>query len=333
MRISESSHQGRMRAILLRRRSLAKSLSISGWNVMFVLRLVMALIFALVAFIFSEVIPDIPPFNHTMLRLVMTFWFGLMGYGLFPDLARIVSVNIVAVFNALAARVGVEVMNQMMRVQGPTTFSAAYPSHAPIGGVSVNQPLIMDTSAIIDGRILDIAKSGFIFGTILVPTFVLQELQQVADSADYLKRSRGRRGFEIIDELKKVKGIRIEIWDKEPVAKTVDDKLIKLAKNLHGKIITTDFNLNRVASVSNVGVLNVNDLANAVKTVAIPGERMEVKVVHLGKDPRQGVGYLPDGTMIVIENGAELVGNEVKTEVTRILQVPAGRMIFSKKAN
>ena len=117
------------------------------------------------------------------------------------------------------------------------------------------------------------------------------------------------------------------------MAKTVDEKLIKLAKSLHGRIITTDFNLNRVASVSNVSVLNVNDLANAVKTVAIPGEAMTVKVVHLGKDPKQGVGYLPDGTMIVVENGAQLVGEEVKTEVSRVLQVAAGRMIFTRRVN
>jgi uncharacterized protein YacL len=224
-------------------------------------------------------------------------------------------------------------MNHILRLQPHPQFNPTYSNQAPVGGVSVNMPLILDTSAIIDGRILDIAKSGFLFGTLLIPTFVLTELQQVADSADYLKRSRGRRGFEIIDSLKKVRGIRVEVWDKEPVAKTVDEKLIKLAKSLHGRIITTDFNLNRVASVSNVNVLNVNDLANAVKTMAIPGETMAVKVVHLGKDPKQGVGYLADGTMIVVEDGARLVGQEVKTEVTRILQVPAGRMVFTRTAH
>ena len=195
----------------------------------------------------------------------------------------------------------------------------------------MNQPLILDTSAIIDGRILDIAKTGFIFGILLIPSFVLTELQQVADSSDYLKRSRGRRGFEILEELKKVKGLRTEVWDKDIMAKTVDDKLLKLAKSLNGRIITTDFNLNRVASVSGVNVLNINDLANSVKTVAIPGEHLKVKVIHLGKDPKQGVGYLPDGTMIVVEDGATLVGQDIKTEVTRILQVPAGKMIFTKR--
>ncbi len=295
------------------------------------LRLVLAVIFALTAFIFSEVIPDIPPIKSSILRLIVSLWFGLIGYGLFPDLARVVTQTTLSLINNFISKVGTEVMNQIVRLPRQNPFSVGSPSQAPIGGVSVNQPLIIDTSAIIDGRILDIAKTGFVYGTILLPTFVLTELQQVSDSSDYLKRSRGRRGFEVIEELKKLKGLRIEIWDKEVMAKAVDDKLIKLAKNLHGKIITTDFNLNRVATLSNVPVLNINDLANAVKAIAVPGENLVVKVVHLGKDPKQGVGYLPDGTMIVVEDGATLVGKEIKTEVTRLIQVAAGRMIFTKK--
>ncbi len=304
------------------------------WSVTQLLRIILAVVFALVAFIFSEVVPDVPPFNRNILRSIITVWFGLMGYGLFPDLARIVTTNTINMVNSLVSRVGLEVMNQMVRLQHPgQQYNAAYSSHAPISGVSINQPLILDTSAIIDGRILDIIKTGFMTGTILIPSFVLTELQQVADSSDYLKRSRGRRGFEIIDEIKKVKGVRVEVWDRDPVAKTVDEKLLKLTKSLHGKIITTDFNLNKVASVSGVNVLNVNDLANAVKTIAIPGEEMKVKIVHLGKDPKQGVGYLPDGTMIVVEDGAQKVGQEIRAEVTRILQVPAGRMVFTKTAH
>src|SRR3989338_4145478 len=264
-------------------------------RITFILRLILAVIFALVAFIFSEVVPDVPPFRSIYLRVTVTVWFGLLGFGVFPDIAKNLSVYALSAINFLTNRVSSEIINQMMRLPRQNSFNAPIPSHAIVGGVSVAQPLILDTSAIIDGRILDIAKTNFLYGTILLPSFVLQELQQVADSADFLKRSRGRRGFEIIEELKKVKGMRIEIWDKEPAAKTVDDKLIKLAKNLHGKIITTDFNLNRVASLSNVVVLNINDLSNAVKTVAVPGEELIVKIVHLGKDARQGVGYLPHG--------------------------------------
>jgi uncharacterized protein YacL len=297
------------------------------------LRLFLAITFALIAFIFSELMPDIPPLNRSVLRVVVSLWFGLIGYSLFPDMAKALTNFAVTQINTISQRVTTEVMDQMMRLPRGNAFSAPFPQSAPVGGVSVNQPMILDTSAIIDGRILDIAKTGFVAGTILLPSFILAELQQVSDSADYLKRSRGRRGFEIIEELKKVKGLRIEVWDKEPAAKTVDEKLLRLAKSLHGRIITTDFNLNRLASVSNVLVLNVNDLANAVKTVAVPGEQLKVKVVHLGKDPKQGVGYLPDGTMIVVEDGATLVGAEVKAEVSRVIQVAAGRMIFVKNSN
>lgn len=300
-----------------------------GWNIKLLLRLVLAVIFALPAFIFSEVVPDLQPFNHTLIRVVITVWFGLLGYGVFPELAERITRSTLSVTNQLIARLSNEVMSSMMRLskQTPTISSI---SSGPIGGVSVNIPMVLDTSAIIDGRILDIAKTGFLYGTILIPNFVLTELQQVSDSSDYLKRTRGRRGFEIIEELKKVKNIRIEVWDKDNNGKTVDEKLIKLAKSLHARIITTDFNLNKVATLSSVLVLNVNDLANSVKTVAIPGEKLTVKIVHLGKDPKQGIGYLPDGTMIVVEDGATKVGKEIDTEVSRVLQVPAGRMIFTK---
>lgn len=301
---------------------------LSNMRIWLILRIVLAIVFALVAFIFSEVVPDIPPFSKIFLRVAITVWSGLVGYGLFPDLARVVTLSTVSIFNAFATRISTEITNQIFKIYPQhSSFNVPFASHASVGGVSVNQPLILDTSAIIDGRILDIAKTHFIYGTLLIPSFVLRELQQVADSSDYLKRSRGRRGFEVIDGLKKIRGIRVEVWDKEPAAKQVDDKLIKLAKSLHGRIITTDFNLNRVASLSNVTVLNINDLANAVKTIAVPGEKLAIKVVHVGKDAKQGVGYLQDGTMVVVEEGAALVGKEVKTEVSRILQVPALSLI------
>jgi len=304
-------------------------------NVTWVLRLVLAIVFALTAFIFTEVVPDIPPFNQIFLRIVITIWFGLMGYGLFPDLARIVSQATIRFVNSFVSRLSAEITSQMLRLQrapggmGMPSFGIS----APIGGIAMSHPLILDTSAIIDGRILDIAKTNFLSGTVLVPTFVLTELQQVSDSADFIKRSRGRRGFEIIDELKKVKGLRIEIWDKDGAGKNVDEKILKLAKNLHGRIITTDFNLNRLATVSNIPVLNINELSNAVRAIAIPGERLKIKVVHLGKDTNQGVGYLPDGTMVVVEHGADLVGKDINTEVSRLIQVAAGRMIFVKPAS
>ncbi len=299
-------------------------------NLRFILRLVLALLFALPAFIFSEVLPDFKPFNHVFLRIVITIIFGLIGYQVFPDIAKRISGIVIALVNNLVSHLSSEIMSQILRLPRQSNMNLPYTNSGPIGGVSVSQPLIVDTSALIDGRILDIASTGFLYGTLLVPTFVLIELQQVADSSDYLKRSRGRRGFEIIEQLKKQRGTRVEIWDKDVGAKTVDEKLIKLAKGLNGRIITTDYNLNKVATVSGVTVLNFNDLANAVKTQAIPGEELKIKVIHLGKDTKQGVGYLNDGTMVVVENGANLVGQEVKTEVSRVLQVPAGKMIFTK---
>lgn len=300
-------------------------------QIQLILRLILALIFSLPAFIFSELIPDLPPFHKTFLRIVITVWFGLIGFGVFPDIARWVTRITISFVNLFTDRISSEVINQIIRLPRHSNLPGTF-NPGPIGGVTINQPMILDTSAIIDGRILDIAKTNFLFGTILVPSFVLVELQQVADSSDYLKRSRGRRGFQIVEDLKKIKKIRIEIWDKDIAGKTVDDKILKLAKSLNGRIITTDFNLNKVATLSNVTVLNINDLANSVKTVVVPGEKLKVKIVHLGKDPKQGVGYLPDGTMIVVENGAELVGAEVNTEVTRMLQVSAGKMIFTKKS-
>lgn len=299
-------------------------------NIMQILRLTLAVIFAFTAFVFSELVPEIHPFSRIFLRFMITVWFGFMGYGLFPDIAKKVTLAVISLVNVLTAKVSTEITSQLLKLQTSPSFQAPFSHNAPIGGISLNHPVILDTSAIIDGRILDVARTGFLSGALLLPSFVLAELQQVADSADYIKRSRGRRGFEIIEELKKIKGIRVEVWDKEPVAKTVDDKILKLAKSLRGRIVTTDFNLNQVAQVNGVSVMNINDLANAVKTIAIPGEAISVKIIHLGKDSKQGVGYLNDGTMIVVEDGANLVGQTVKTEVSRVLQSSAGRMIFVK---
>lgn len=227
-------------------------------------------------------------------------------------------------------KVSSEVSNQIIKLPRPN-FPFSHPT-PQIGSIALTKPLILDTSVIIDGRILDIVKTGFISGLMLVPKFVLIELQQVSDSSDDLKRARGRRGFEVVEELKKNKLLKLEIWDKDQTGKTVDEKLINLAKGLHGKILTTDFNLNKLATLSNISVLNINDLANAVKTIAIPGEEIEIKIVHIGKDSKQGVGYLTDGTMVVVEDGAEDLGKTVKVEIIRFLQSSAGRMFFAKLA-
>lgn len=195
------------------------------------------------------------------------------------------------------------------------------------------RPLILDTSVIIDGRIYDICKTGIIEGKLIIPEFVLVELRHIADSADDLKRSRGRRGLDIINMIQKdlEKEIKIVQTDYED-SMEVDSKLLKLAKEIGAKIVTNDFNLNKVATVQGVQVININDLANAVKPVALPGEAMEVTIIKDGKERAQGIGYLDDGTMIVVEDGKGRVGQTLHVMVTSVLQTSAGRMIFAKIA-
>ncbi len=294
-----------------------------------ILRLILALIFATVAAIFSDLIPEIPRTNTLLVKVFATAIAAWVGFLIFPDVARHVRVISLTLFNFIVHRLSQEVSSQLLKIPRPS-FPFGHPS-PQVGSVSLVRPIIADTSAIIDGRILDIAKSGFVSGLILIPKFVLSELQQVSDSKDDLKRQRGRKGFEIIEELKKIKGLKVEIWDKEQSGKAVDDKLLNLSKSLHGKIITCDFNLNQVARIFGVSVLNVNDLANAVKTTTLPGESLEIKIVHIGKDSTQGVGYLPDGTMVVVEDAASMIGKEVKVEVTKTIQIPQGKMVFGKK--
>jgi uncharacterized protein YacL len=190
--------------------------------------------------------------------------------------------------------------------------------------------ILLDTSTIIDGRIADISQTGFIFGTLVVPRFVLNELQRIADSADTMRRNRGRRGLEILNRLQKDATVPIEIIDTdiEGIA-DVDGKLVKMARNFHCAIITNDFNLNRVAELQGVKVLNINELANAIKPVLLPGEDIHIKVMQDGKELGQGVGYLDDGTMIVVENGRQFMNTTIEVTVTRVLQTVAGRMIFA----
>ncbi|MBV9691733.1 MAG: PIN domain nuclease [Ktedonobacteraceae bacterium] len=196
--------------------------------------------------------------------------------------------------------------------------------------VAPSQQLLLDTSTIIDGRIADISQTGFITGTLTIPRFVLNELQRIADSSDTMRRNRGRRGLEILNRLQKDTTVPIEITDAdiEGIIE-VDGKLVKMARNLHCPIITNDFNLNRVAELQGVKVLNINELANAIKPVLLPGEDMSIKIIQEGKELGQGVGYLDDGTMIVVENGKQFMNMTIEITVTRVLQTVAGRMIFA----
>jgi uncharacterized protein YacL len=194
--------------------------------------------------------------------------------------------------------------------------------------------VLLDTSVIIDGRIADICQAGFIQGTMLVPHVVLDELQHIADSPDLLRRNRGRRGLEILNRLQKEEGAPLEISEMDvPEIRDVDGKLVRLAQELDCPIITNDYNLNRVAELQGVRVLNINELANAVKVVVLPGETLSVRVIQEGKEAGQGVGYLDDGTMIVVEDGRRHMDTDVDIVVTRVLQTVAGRMIFGQPQN
>lgn len=191
--------------------------------------------------------------------------------------------------------------------------------------------VIIDTSVIIDGRIVDIYKTKFLEGKMVIPRFVLKELQQIADSTDPIKRQRGRRGLEILHAMQKEEGQGITLNEEDfPDVPEVDAKLVKLAQLLEAKILTVDFNLNRVATLQGVKVLNINELANAIKPVVFPGEQMHIKLIKEGKEHNQAVGYLDDGTMVVVEEARRFVGQEVDVVVTSVLQTQAGRMIFTK---
>ena len=190
---------------------------------------------------------------------------------------------------------------------------------------------ILDTSVIIDGRIADICETGFMDGTLVIPQFVLKELQFVADSSDSMKRNRGRRGLDILQKIQKMAGVDVTISDVDfPDVKEVDLKLIELARTLEGKIVTNDFNLNKVAQLRGVSVLNINELANSLKPVVLPGELMKVFILKEGKEYNQGVAYLDDGTMVVVDNARKMIGKTIDVVVTSVLQTTAGKMIFGR---
>lgn len=201
------------------------------------------------------------------------------------------------------------------------------PSQPPQAGVS---PKILDTSVIIDGRIADIVRTGFLEGPLIIPSAVLEELQHIADSSDVLKRNRGRRGLDILAQIQKEQNAQVQIYEEDLGDGEVDSKLLKLARLLDGKVITNDYNLNKVAELQGVPVLNINELANAVKPAVLPGEEMAVTIIKEGKEPGQGVAYLDDGTMIVVDGGRRHIGETLTVLVTSVLQTAAGRMIFAR---
>jgi uncharacterized protein YacL len=244
---------------------------------------------------------------------IALFHFSYPGY--------ILSVVLLLLFGFAGARIGVVKRSE---------FSAIF-KVGPSYGASVGQGMILDTSVIIDGRIVDIARAGFAGGTMVVPRFVLTELQAIADSADTLKRSRGRRGLDVLNSLQRLENVRIEITDEDfPEIMGVDGKLTALSKQTGIPLTTNDFNLNKVAEIQGVKILNINELASALKPVVLPGEEMHVKIIREGKEPGQGVAYLDDGTMVVVEHGRKKIGSEATVVATSVLQTPAGKMIFTE---
>jgi uncharacterized protein YacL len=247
-----------------------------------------------------------------------------------PILNAVVPIILTILFGYLGFQVGFKKRDELLGLFGNRS-NKKKPSDEENEKEAKHPIKILDTSVIIDGRVADICQTGFLEGTIVIPQFVLEELQHIADSSDVLKRNRGRRGLDILNRIQKELAIKVEIYegDFEEISE-VDSKLVKLAKITNGILVTNDFNLNKVCELQNVSVLNINDLANAVKPVVLPGEELKVQVIKDGKEYHQGVAYLDDGTMIVVEEGREYIGKRIEVLVTSVLQTSAGRMIFAK---
>ena len=264
----------------------------------------------LIANLLSQLVINIPMVGILISLLIYIF----MGY-----------LGIIIAIKSKEDLLNVSKLSKMMSTKEKTTTKKE---------VKAIPPKVLDTSVIIDGRIADICRTGFVEGKLIIPAFVLEELRHIADSSDDLKRVRGRRGLDILNIIQKELDIEVEISERDfdDIAE-VDSKLLKLAQVLNGKVVTNDYNLNKVAQFQGVEVLNINELANAVKPVAIPGEEMVVQVVKEGKESNQGIAYLDDGTMIVVDGGKKCMGQMTRVLVTSVLQTAAGRMIFAKPKN
>lgn len=250
----------------------------------------------------------------------------LIYFPLMTIFSRIDGKYVLLVFNALFGYSGL-----LLGLRAGRDFSLANMVKAFKSRIEEGRATVIDTSVIIDGRIVDVCEAGFLEGSFIIPQFILQELQNIADSSDSLRRARGRRGLDILHKIQKMNKIDVEIVDEDfPKIKEVDAKLVALARMLGAKIITNDFNLNKVAELQGVTVLNLNELANALKPVVLPGEKMNIFIAKEGKESNQGVGYLDDGTMVVVDNAKKTISQHVDVIVTSVLQTTAGRMIFAK---
>jgi uncharacterized protein YacL len=263
-----------------------------------------------------------------VLSLIITLIIGiLLSYPIYR--IPVVGVFVSPVLTLLLVFIGVRFV--LNRKEEFSFLSSLFNRNVRSGGRENEVFKILDTSAIIDGRIVDICKTGFMEGVIVVAEFVLEELRHIADSPDLLKRNRGRRGLDVLNKIQKEMDIPVQIYEGDfDEIPEVDSKLVRLAKTINGKIITNDFNLNKVCELQGISVLNINELANAVKPVVLPGEEMVAQIIKDGKESGQGVAYLDDGTMVVVEGGRRYIGDTIEVLVTSVLQTAAGRMIFAK---
>lgn len=300
----------------------------------FLLRPTLAIVFTFIGAVIADSLGPENLGGPDYFLIVAAVAFGTLGF-ILPEVLE------------FAGRAGIAVLARQIASYIPTSPDALWAARIPLSkirrpsfalprraskGKYVN-PMIVDTSVLVDGRLIEIAKTGFLFGTLLILPAVVRELHKLADSADSARRKRGRRGLDELAQLRAVKTIKLEVLSREPEGETVDGKLVAAARKMRAKLLTVDFNLNKVAKISKVQVLNLNELANAAKTAVLPGEHLTIVINAPGAQRAQGVGYLPDGTMVVVEDGAELVGKETEAVVDKVLQTAAGKMVFGRLAN
>ncbi len=270
--------------------------------------------------------PEIFAITGAYFMLAAVLAFATLGF-ILPDVLE------------LAGRAGIAVLArqiaELIQRSGSASLSASrfpFRRKKNSNNSAYVNPLLVDTSSLIDGRILEVVETGFLFGTLLVMPSVIDELHKLSDSADPLKRKKGRRGLDVLAKLKKEKKTKLEILKSDPKEKDVDAKLVALARKLKAKILTVDYNLNKVANIRGIAILNMNELASAVKTAVMPKDVLDIVILEKGRERDQGVGYLPDGTMVVVEKGAPLEGKSTQVEVQRVFQTAAGKMVFAKLA-
>ncbi|SFB34787.1 PIN/TRAM domain-containing protein [Clostridium frigidicarnis] len=266
-----------------------------------------------------------------IIALIISSMLGSILTSMIPKIGTLIYACLNVIAAILGADLAIKKKDEIFGIFGSIKKASAS-KEKKNKGVNKSTSKVLDTSVIIDGRIFDLCQTGFIEGTLVIPHFVLDELRHISDSSDSLKRNRGRRGLDILNKIQKELNVEVEITEKDfPDIAEVDSKLLKLAQTLNGKVITNDYNLNKVAEFQGVPVLNINELANAIKSVVLPGEEMLIQIIKDGKESGQGISYLEDGTMIVVEGGRKYIGQNIEVIVTSVLQTPAGRMIFAKK--